>query len=399
MPPPASALPSVRSAPGARSGHPREARSGPPPPARSGRSRRARPGPPPPVRSGHPRRAAILSPAILAIVSCRGCGGPRGPNLFLITIDSLRTDHVHGLGYARDTTPVLDGLLREGTAWTGVVSAAPWTTPSMMSLMTGLYPEVHHVDEDDRVLASPVRTLAQRFHDAGYATAAFVPEATLTARFGFSRGFDQFEERDFGWTTVTSPAQSSSVIAFIQKSLAEQDAHGGRGRFFVWVHLWDPHYNYNPSPPYDRRFPAGEPPPPGSVYDMIALKGTKSPLSAAQIEYVVGQYDGEIALTDHYVGEMLDVLRGAGKLEATLVVVAGDHGEAFQEHGWLTHTNTVYEETVRVPVIARWPARIPAGRKIDRPRSLVDLTGSLADWAGLAPLATQSRPLPLEEPP
>jgi arylsulfatase A-like enzyme len=335
---------------------------------------------------------------LLAGLSCKGCGGPRGPNVLLVTIDSLRADHLHGLGYSRETTPVLDGLLREGTAWTGVVTPAPWTTPSMMSLMTGLYPEVHHVDEDDRVLASSVRTLAQRFGDAGYTTAAFVPEATLTARFGFSRGFARFDERDFGHSTVTSPAQSSAVIDFIQRSLADQDAHGGRGRFFVWVHLWDPHYNYNPPPPYETRFLAGEPPSQGSVYNMIALKSSKNSLSAAQIENVVGQYDGEIAVTDHYLGEILDALRAAGRLDSTIVVVAGDHGEAFQEHGWLTHTNTVYEETVRVPLIARWPAGLPAGRRIGGARSLVDLSGSLADWAGLAPLATQSQPLPLEEP-
>src|SRR5215475_12686366 len=97
---------------------------------------------------------------------------------------------------------------------------------------------------------------------------------------------------------------------------------------------------------------------------MIELKTSPAPLRPPQIDYVLGQYDGEIALTDHYIGEILDVLRGANRLDATLVVVAGDHGEAFQEHGWLTHTNTVYEETVRVPVIARWPARIPAGRLI-----------------------------------
>src|SRR5262245_12397293 len=119
------------------------------------------------------RRASLAVGALVlsAGVSCRGCGGPTGPNVLLITVDSLRTDHVHALGYARETTPTLDGLAREGVTWTGVVSAAPWTTPSMMSLMTGLHPEVHHVDTDDRALASSVRTLAQRVHDAGYSTA------------------------------------------------------------------------------------------------------------------------------------------------------------------------------------------------------------------------------------
>jgi len=328
-----------------------------------------------------------LAGLLLSGPSCPRGGSPR-TSVLLLTIDSLRTDHVHAFGGSRETSPVLDGLAREGTVWTGVVAPAPWTMPSMMSLMTGLHPEIHHVDEDDRMLGDGILTLAQRFQKAGYATAAFVPEITLSESYGFARGFDHFDERRFGHDTVTSPAQTSSLIHWLEET---------PGPFFAWTHLWDPHYNYAPPPPYDAMFVAGTPPAEGRYYDMIDLKRRKNAMTPEQVASAMGQYDGEIACTDHYIGEILDALRASGRLDATLIVIAGDHGEAFQEHGWLTHTNTVYEETVRVPVIARLPGHLPAGRRIGGARSLVDLTESLAQWAGLRPETTQSRPLPLEE--
>lgn len=349
------------------------------------------PPPPPPIGSStHRSRVLLLLIPVVALVLA-GTACPRtvpGTSVLLLTVDSLRVDHLHALGYARETSPVLDGLAGEGTTWTGVVAPAPWTMPSMMSVMTGLHPEVHHVDEDDRMLGDGVVTLAQRFRKTGYATAAFVPEITLSAAYGFSRGFDHFDERRFGHDTVTSPAQASALIHWLEST---------PGPFFAWAHLWDPHYNYAPPPPYDAMFVAGAPPPGRKSYDMIDLKRRKNAMAPEQIASAMGQYDGEIACTDRYIGEILDALRAAGRLDSTLVVIAGDHGEAFQEHGWLTHTNTVYEETVRVPVIARLPGRVPAGRRIGGARSLVDLTESLAQWAGLRPAATQSRPLPLEE--
>lgn len=337
-----------------------------------------------------PRRfARLISLTLYPMVLCLAgatCGRARGPSVLLISVDSLRLDHTSFGGYRRATTPVLDGLGKEGTIWTSVSTPAPWTTPSMMSVMTGLYPDTHHVEEDDRYLDGKTPTLAQRFHDAGYATGGFVPEATLSGRFGFARGFDLYDERSFGHRSVASPAQSSAVIHWLETT---------RGPFFCWVHLWDPHYNYNPAPPYDSVFPA-EPARSPRSYDILELKSRRFPLEPDEIEDVMRLYDEEVLMTDHYVGEMLDMLRASGRLDTTLVIVLGDHGEAFQEHGWLTHTNTVYEETIRVPVLARLPGTIPAGRRIAVARSLVDVTEAVAAWAGLPPVKTQSAGLPVE---
>lgn len=339
------------------------------------------------ARSAVPPSTVVLA---VLVVSASACREHPSTNVLLISIDSLRSDHVHSNGYRLETTPALDGLAKEGTVWTGAVAPAPWTTPSMMSVMTGLPPDLHHVQEDDRMIDPSVPMLAERFLAAGYATAAFVPSVTLSERFGFARGFQRFDQQDFGHRGVTSPAQASALLHWLETT---------PGPIFAWVHFWDPHYNYNPPPGYDTRFvpPAGvKPPAAGAAYDVLELKNHRSSLAPDEVAWLVSQYDGEIAYTDKYVGEVLDALRRSGRLDTTLVVVLGDHGEAFQEHGWLTHTNTVYEETVRVPLIARLPNRLPAGRRLDGPVSLTDLTESLAVWAALPEVADSDRTLRLE---
>ena len=326
------------------------------------------------------RRAAVLARLTCAAALCvcaAACRREPSVSVLMISIDSLRSDHLGGNGYGRATTPVLDRVARDGTSWTGALAAAPWTTPSMMSVMTGLYPDVHHVEEDDRTIDAGVMLLAEQFRAAGYSTAGFVPSATLTARFGFSRGFEFWDERDFGHRTVTSPAQASSVIHWLEKT---------KGPFFAWVHFWDPHYNYNPPSPYDSMFLDARmraAVKPGAEPDVIELKNHRTALAPDLIGWLLAEYDGEIAYTDRYIGEILEALKTQGRLEGTLIVIFGDHGEAFQEHGWLTHTNTVYEETIRVPLIARLPGRIAAGKRIEGPCSLVQLAGSLRAWAGL----------------
>jgi choline-sulfatase len=339
------------------------------------------------------RRAALLVQLTIASVLCvcaATCSRTPPVSVLMISVDSLRADHLGSNGYQRATTPVLDRVAREGTSWTGALAAAPWTTPSMMSVMTGLWPDVHHVEEDDRVIDAGAQMLAERFRSAGYATAGFVPSATLTARFGFSRGFDFWDERDFGHRTVTSPAQASSVIHWLEKT---------KGPFFAWVHLWDPHYNYNPPSPYDTMFLDARlraAVRPGEEPDVIALKNHRTSLGPDLVGWLLAEYDGEVAYTDRYIGEILDALKAQGRLDGTLVVIFGDHGEAFQEHGWLTHTNTVYEETIRVPLIARLPGRIAAGRRIEGPCSLVQIAGSVRGWAGLSVGGKEPAALPDE---
>jgi len=247
-----------------------------------------------------------------------------------------------------------------------------------MTLFTGLTPATHHVDLNDRALDASVTTLAERFHAAGYGTAAVMPALTLADHFGFARGFDQFIFATQGHSNVSGPWSVGQAIAFLR---GHQDKP-----VFLYVHLWDVHYNYNPPVPHAIRFQAGRPAGPGETDDITALTAPgnhAADLPPERIAWLEGQYAGEILFTDEQVGRLLDELDRLGRGGDTIVVVTADHGEAFLEHGVLGHTIHLYDEMIRVPLLVRWPGRIPAGRVVDEQVGLVDLMPTLLDLTGL----------------
>ncbi|MFQ5768119.1 MAG: sulfatase [Acidobacteriota bacterium] len=302
---------------------------------------------------------------------------PARPSILLIVVDSLRADHLHHAGDPRRLSPDLDDLAAESTRFSQAFAAAPWTTPSVMSLFTGLTPSHHHVDNSDRSLAASVTLLAERLKRAGYATGAVMPALTLADHFGFKRGFDQFVMEQQGHGRVSSPWTMAHALSFIHDHAAEP--------FFLYLHFWDVHYNYNPPMPYAVRFQSGRPP--GSPADdditRHVLEGPdQKPLPADRVEWLEGQYAGEINYTDDQIGRLLRNLDGLGLDENTIVVVTADHGEGFQEHGILGHTIQLYDEMVHVPLLVRWPGRVAPGRVVEQPVGLVDLAPTLLDLAG-----------------
>jgi arylsulfatase A-like enzyme len=330
---------------------------------------------------GRPPRAWIVV-GLLAGLLLGGCGGfgtggSRNdfPNVLLISVDSLRSDHADGVAGSIGTGPRLAALASEGTSFRTVTACAPWTTPSMMSALTGLYPWSHHVRDHNFSLSPKAALLAERLKALGYETGAIVPSATLREDFGFSRGFDFFSNGRYGHDVITSPAMTGEALNWLA-------GRTGKAPFFCWIHFWDPHYNYLPPAPFDRSFDSGWRPPDGTAYNLTVLKNSPWAVKKEEAAYLESQYRGELLYTDKYVGELLDFLDEKGLRDKTLVVLVGDHGEAFEEHGWLTHTMTVYEEMTRVPLVVRWPGRIPAGRRIDRPVSLVNLAPTLLDLVG-----------------
>ena len=318
---------------------------------------------------------------ILALM-CDMCGPvERRPSILLVVIDSLRADRLHHAGDPRPLSPRLDGLAEQSTRFTQARSAAPWTTPSVMTLFTGLTPLSHHVDKNDRVLADSVQTLAERLKEAGYATGAVMPALTLADYFGFDRGFDLFVFEAQGHGRVSGPWSVEHAMTFLRAQKGVP--------FFIYVHLWDVHYNYNPPVPDSLRFQAGRPPGPGETDDVTALIDFSShadevePLPADRVAWLEGQYAGEVLFTDGQVGRLLDELERLDLAQDTIVVVTSDHGEAFQEHKILGHTVHLYDELQHVPLILRWTGRIPAGRAVDHPVGLVDVTPTLLDLAGI----------------
>ncbi len=324
------------------------------------------------------------TPVLLAFAVLAACRPAPRPSVLVISVDSLRADEVDAVVGGRPVAPAMAAFARESVRFTAAQAPAPWTSPSMMSVMTGLSPLAHGVEEHDRALAAGVATLAERFRAAGYRTAAVIPAMTLRGEYGFSRGFDTFDYFPFDHDTITAPQLTGKLLHQLDR-VAEDD-------FFLWLHHWDPHYNYIPEPPYDAAYDAGTRP---RRTDVQCLKWIENPLAPEEASWLRGRFRGEVAFTDRHIKDVLDHLARLGRADDTVVVILGDHGEAFQEHGWLGHTVRVDQEMVHVPLMIRWPKKLAAAR-IDAPVSLAQIGRTLLRLAGLPDERFGAeRPLPL----
>jgi arylsulfatase A-like enzyme len=300
------------------------------------------------------------------------------PNLVLISLDTLRADHLSCFGYPRGTSPAIDRLATHGTLFANASSQAPETLASHMSLLTGRLPTAHGVFDDFDVLPSGAATLARSFRDRGYVTAAFTEGGYVAGHFGFHQGFHIYHDGSKGMLPEGDP-----------RAMAGGDVEGTFDRarrwlarheslpFFLFLHTYEIHTPY--SPPFAwRRFcdPAYD----GPYANHFDFVPHAVPINAGQVtptpedlRQVIGLYDSEIAYTDAQVGRLLADLAARGLLDRTVVAVVSDHGEALGEHGGLAiHGNSLYEEQIHVPLILHGPG-VPSGRVVEEPVGLVDL--------------------------
>jgi choline-sulfatase len=247
-------------------------------------------------------------------------------NVLLITVDTLRADHLGSYGYAAAQTPALDALAARGLRFTHATTVAPLTLPAHSSLMTGTFPAYHGVrDNGGFYLGDDQTTLAKVLRARGYRTGGFVGAFVLDGRWGIGQGFDRYFDDfdlakfrlDVGLDAVQRPA--SDVVA---KAIEWLDQDSARP-FFAWVHMYEPHAPYEAPETFRVRFPPT----------------------------MAGAYDAEIATADAQIGRLIDHLQRTGRLDRTLVVALGDHGESLGEHGEEQHAFFVYEATVRIPLI------------------------------------------------
>jgi len=274
------------------------------------------------------------------------------PNLLLVTIDTLRADRVGAYGHAAAATPSLDRLAREGVLVEDAVVQVPQTRPSHASLFTGRQPYEHGIRDNFSPPLTGHATLAERLREAGYSTAAFIGAYPVSRESGLDRGFLAYDDPFGGGAPRRGRADRSERPAseVVDAALAWLGKPAGPP-FFAWVHLFDPHAPYAPPAPYRKRF-AKEP------------------------------YDGEVAYADSQVGRLLEWLDRSGHAGRTLVVVTSDHGEGLGDHGEDEHLFFVYDSTLRVPLLLRWPGRLPAARVAGQFRS-VDLMPTLLELLGL----------------
>ena len=329
---------------------------------------------------------ALVVALVVAGAGCTRAPTPTSlPDAVLIVIDTLRADHLSLYGYERPTTPELEAFARDAVTYERAISPGTWTVPSHGSLFTGRWPSFHGAERvpGERMLVTPLRpevpTLAERLRARGLHTAAFVGNSTyVAAMFGFARGFDEFVADGLNGPRTLRAA----VVPWLRRASEP---------FFLFVNVLDPHEPYEPPAPFDALFP-GKQARFGTMLSEVANAGT--PLNAEMLAHFRSQYDGEIALADDVVGDVLATLKETGRYERALIVVTSDHGELLGEHGLAGHGMAPYEPEVHVPLLVKYPGKARAGERVARPVSTMAVFATILRHAGIAPDGdVQSRPL------
>jgi len=319
--------------------------------------------------------AALAAVALLAPAGCGSHEDAPSLNVVLIAVDTLRWDHVGSYGARREISPAMDRLAEEGIRFDRAFASAPWTMPSVATMLTGQFPSRHAATSFDRGLPEEVDTLAEVLGREGFATAGVISHTAIAAKHNFQQGFDVWlEDEARGHDHVSTEGVTRQAIEQLDLFAAGEDP------FFLFVHYFDPHYNYKRHPE------VGFAPEKAGRLDgselMRAIRDMQEELTPEELDFVVALYDEEVRHTDDGIGRLLDHLDGLGLGEETIVVVTADHGEEFMGHGRLGHTRTLYDELVRVPLIVRMPGG-GRGEVVAEPVSLVALMPTLLDYLGI----------------
>ncbi len=306
---------------------------------------------------------------------------PKGYNVVLIGIDTWRADHVSCFGYRRLTMPEVDDLASKGIVFLNSYSTTSWTLPSFLSILTSLYQSSHGVISSEYKLAASNVTLAEILRNRGYRTAGFISGTYLKRTFGFDQGFDIYEESVTNaeliktYDDITSPRITQLVTSWLRKNCAQP--------FFVFAHYWDPHFDYIPPAPFDTLF---DPDYPGSVNakGFMTNPAINPDMDPRDLYHIISLYDGELRWTDLHIGKLVQTLDDLDVLDRTIIVLVGDHGEEFFEHGGKGHRNTLYNEVIHVPIIFWIPGGIYA-KEVRSNTSTVDVMPTILDLLGIAP--------------
>jgi arylsulfatase A-like enzyme len=320
-------------------------------------------------------------PLVSPFTPVQASAGER-PNVLLVSLDSLRADHVHCYGYERETSPTMDRLAAEGIRFANAISTSSWTLPTHLTMFTSRYQTAHGVTVDTLTLNPAIPTLGEIMKAGGYSTAGFISGPYVAGHYGYKRGMDTYVDLSQGYdhraearATIASPAINDHAMEWLAAHKDEP--------FFLFLHYFDIHYDFIPPPPYDSMF---DPDYTGSMDGtrFIERKDVHPRMDPRDLEHIKALYDGEIRFTDEHVGRILDRLRDYGLLDNTLVILVSDHGDEFFEHGNKGHHRTVYDEVLRIPFLIRLPDGASAGTVVEEQASLVDVMPTILGYVGLA---------------
>lgn len=307
---------------------------------------------------------ALLGIGAAGSLTAGGCRrGPARPDVLLVTIDTLRSDHVSAYGYPVPTTPNIDALAKKGVLYRRAYAESSTTAPSHAVLMTGRHFRSLGVTKNGGTLLPDAVTLAEALRDAGYATAAFVSSFPLMTRFGFSQGFEVYDDNfaregsSIGRQKLKTPHDRVAGVtrAHLERWLTK---HGDDRPLFLWVHFVDPHAPYRAPEKFEATWPEGT---------SVARQ----------------RYDGEVHYADGQLGHVLELLATKRPGRELLTVVTSDHGEGLGDHGWMSHGINLHEEAVRVPLVASWSGHLPNGAVVETPVGLLDIAPGILGLLGI----------------
>lgn len=334
----------------------------------------------------HPRR---LHPALALLVLCAlaaACSAGKKPRgrFIVISLDTLRADHLGAYGYARPTSPFLDSLAARGTLFENAIAQLPGTLPSHMSIFTGLYPPEHGVYPDS-ALSPKIRTLPEVLRAEGFRTGGHVEGGYLAGRYGFSRGFEE-------WSEDPPIAQRGNEVVKLRKAVKRTFRRGldylrgvrDEDAFLLFLHTYSIHDPYDPPARYRSLYWAG-PAPEGAFAangpDLAAFNRGERRLAPRALEYYKALYDAQIHYTDDVLREFFAGLAELGLADSVTIVITSDHGEEFLEHGKLVHEQ-VYPENLHVPLLVLRPGQTQA-RRVRALVQSIDIAPTLYELAGV----------------
>jgi len=349
--------------------------------------------------------------ALIAFIA-PGCGSatPQKPSILVVVISSLRSDHVSAYGYARATTPTIDGLASEGVLYATALTPTPWPPAAHASILSGRYISEHGVTFASPRLGEGLDTVAEHMKEEGYATVAITADSTLTKATGFGQGFDQFIEI----RPEESGAPDDGAATAEEEAVRRLSDLADAGTpFFAYVVLKNPGLPWNPPQEYREKFLEH----PVVLPELDRLSQLWVPFARqysmglvnvppGELETMVSLYDGEIAYADYRFGRILDALQEKGIAENLAVFVTSDAGEDLGEHGLIADPSSLFDTIIHVPLVAKWPGRIPAGTRVTGQVSTMDLPAAVLAIARRDPADTapptdlfRSRPVAICEAP
>lgn len=306
--------------------------------------------------------------------------GKNDRNIILISIDTLRADHLSCYGYERDTSPNIDSLAADSALFSNVYASSPWTLPSHVSMLTALHGVHHQVYHDDEKMDPVLITLADLLRQHHYICTAFTGGGFVSAAYGFSKGFDSYSE-------VAGGLFNQRSAEGLYKTVSDWLEQNGQDKnFFLFLHTYQPHDPYACPDPYRSMFLAED-----AKWRHINLMGRLGgkpnyfkEITESERQNVISLYDSEIRYTDEkLIGPLIQKLKETGLYDKTLIVFTSDHGEEFYEHSSWGHGHQLYDESLKVPLIIKFPQSENRGIRTDTIVSLVDVMPTILEQAGI----------------